>query len=100
MMRDTMAVISCAFDECGLSLSIVADDKKGRLYTFFCKRIEKFGCWRGGSIIKGQHNFMIIKRKGAWVALQANSRSLRAAYCQNAVNAKRLRAALRMRQTR
>jgi hypothetical protein len=43
---------------------------------------------------------MIIKRKGAWVALQANSRSLRAAYCQNAVNAKRLRAALRMRQIR
>src|ERR1700704_3777358 len=96
MVADRMSFRDFALDQSGQGLRIAADEEKCRLHAFLGERVENlWGGLRGGPIVEGEHDFMIVERQASRIGFQPHLQAAGRPYLQGAGDAERFRPASR-----
>lgn len=76
MIADRMAFGDFAPRQRRIGLRVAADEEEGRLHAFLGEGIEHFRRRRRpGTVVEGQDDFVIAKRQGARIGLQADGKA-------------------------
>ncbi len=78
MVADAMTFRDLAFDELRQAFGIAADEEEGRSHAFLRERVQHGRRRRGGAVVEGQHDLMVLERQRARIALQTERQRLAA----------------------